>query len=437
MTGKPIRWAAVAMALTLASGCGDEAAQAPDDTRFDPLPAAEPIELAQLDTGVGVRSGEAISFAINVPNNYKQATALLPHAMLHLQTYDELTQQFGEFTYYQAPGDAQGRGAADYRAQSSLGNIDQRAGALIDELDRAGARADSAAFAQRSMVVDFYRVRRDWFVRWDGALSEEANRVGKSSYGFGRSAMVQTLATLIERAVQQVQPEYLILGDEMELLLATSEGEGLSEGEYASFIGFYQELVPRIKAVSPNTRVGMGINWDRFATRVALRYSDKTSASELTDRDLARAFDLAIAPTLAVSDFLALRSAAAPGDEATGRYQFLRRLPALYERELPVVFYAITSPITANAQAQLQRNYLDDFVRWNAGVDVEAVFWDRLVNMDGTNTTDQQLAGRCLALTGDMTRNLLAPRSICYNGLYDALFQAKPVTQAWRDALGQ
>jgi hypothetical protein len=89
-----------------------------------------------------------------------------------------------------------------------------------------------------------------------------------------------------------------------------------------------------------------------------------------------------------------------------------------------VVWYAVGSPVD-NAAAELrQKNYLEDFLTWNAGVNVEAVYWDRLLNIDGANGSGQQVGGRCEALIST-SKNFLLPKQRCFDGLFDSTFQVK------------
>ena len=427
-----VKAACLGLALLAVVSCGDEVEPAPE--RYPALAQAAPLKLAAVDLGVGVRSGEPLLFSINLPDRFKVASQDLGHVMLRVQSYDELAQQFGEYTFYKAPNNVTARGAGDFIQQAPLGNADRRAQDLTRELDEALMRAQASGFDKRSVVVDLWRTRRDWYVRWDGLLDEPINRVGKGNYGLGRKAMYDAL---VERAVtiaRELKPQYMILGDEMELLLATDQGAPLSRGEFSSFLSFYQEAAAKIRQASPGTKVGAGIHWDRFTSRVALSYSARDSAAALTHADLDAAFSAVILPILAHSDILALKSYRPPGEDAAPAYQFLRRLPALYQINTPVVWYSIGSPIENNAGAVRQRNYVADFAAWNAGVNVEAVFWDRLLNIDGADTANQQISGRCESLVRDQSKGFNAPLSSCYDGLFDSLYQPRPALNGLLDA---
>lgn len=404
------------LSLTLAA-CSDNNENNSSGPSYPTLPGAADLDTSKLSVGVGVYPGEAIAFGTNNPSRYKLVSEQLGRAMMHVQLYDELVQSFGEYTYYQAPAGAGGNGPNDYMNNLSLGFADQRASSLNAELDAANASASSTGFGQRSVVLDMLRLSDQWYVRWDGSLG--GNSDGKGAYGLSTSAMY---AAALDRAVKiatETQPEYMVIGSDMDLLLATDEAEGLSLGEFANFQLFYKEAAKKVREVSPNTKVGAGINWDRFATRVALSYTSKGDVNTLTDQDLDYAFRVALLPLIKDSDIVALKSYRAPGEASY--YSFLRRLPALYNVNTPVVYYSIGSPLTGGTAVSAQTNYIADFLSWNAGVNVEAMFWSRLVNSDGTASANQELTGRCKALT-DPTRDFKIPVSTCFDGLHNALF---------------
>jgi hypothetical protein len=414
----------VALVCGAALGCGEDVAETPAPNKYPALKAAEPLALGAAVRGVGVRHGELLAFSFNAPDGVKRAVmGAGAGPMLHIQAYDELTQEFGEYTFYTPPSSMQGVRRADaFLTQPELGRAVARTADLDRELDEALMRAGAVGWDKRGVVVNFWRNRRDWFVRWDGLLGEQANRVGKGNYGFGRRAMVEDLLGQLEQIARTQQPVRFIVGDEVELLFATDSGGGISPAEFSNFLSFYQEAVRRIKAASPNTRVGMGIHWDRFATRVARLYA--ADGATVDNAALDAAFTAIMLPILDRSDLIALRSYANPSDEVPNHYQFLRRLPNLYGVELPVVWYAVGSPTESGAGELRQKNYLEDFAAWNAGVNVEAVYWDRLLNIDGANGSNQQVGGRCEALIS-MDKGFLVPRARCFDGLFDTLFQIK------------
>jgi hypothetical protein len=411
------------MTWTLA-GCGEDEVEKPAPDKYPALSQEAALELSAPMRGVGVRHGELLAFSFNAPDGVKRAvTGAGAGPMLHVQSYDELTHEFGEYTFFLPPSSVQGIRRADaFITSPELGRAVARVGDLDKELDEALSRSGAQGWPERSLVVDFWRNRRDWFVRWDGLLSDQVNTVGKGNYGFGRKSLVEDQLNQLEQIARAEQPATMIIGDEMELLFASDTAGGLSPAEFSNFLTFYQQARVRIKAASPNTRLGVGIHWDRFATRVARTFA--ADGMTVDNAALDSAFTAIMLPILDKSDIIALRSYAAPGDEPASYYQFLRRLPNLYGVELPVVWYAVGSPVD-NAAAELrQKNYLEDFLTWNAGVNVEAVYWDRLLNIDGANGSGQQVGGRCEALIST-SKNFLLPKQRCFDGLFDSTFQVK------------
>lgn len=426
----------VATAL-LATACGgaDDAENNGDSGGqvYPDLEPAEPLDLQDVELGVGVRHGEALGMAYGGAAAYEEATANLDHAFLWVQAYDEAARVFGEYHIYPAPPDvADARTASDFLgAQAPAARFTARAADLYEELDEAAAEG-GGSFGARSIVLDLFRLRGDWWVRWDGNLDDEVNRVGKGPYGFNRADMYEDLLDQIEQVAESQQPRYFILGDEVERLLADSDGPGLSAAEFSNFMAFYHEAAARIHEASPETRVGAGINWDRFVSRVAPDYAtgEETSHIEVLDR----AFAAVVLPFAEAGDVVALQSYRdvddveiefpvnnLPVEEA---YQFLRRLGDLYALEKPIVFYSIGTPVESPVSYLRQRNYLEQFAQWVAGIEPELVVWRYLANIDGTDTANQMVSGRCQSLT-ESTRDFELPLSTCYDGLFTSVFSAK------------
>ncbi len=403
-------------------GCGGGEVE---PTRFPFLTPASALDVNDVERGVGVRHGEPLAMATNVPASLERTIDGFDHVMLRLRAYDDQAQRLGEYTQHPVSARPDARAATDFVAQPALGDLDRRAADLNSELDEALMIAGRNGFDRRSVVVDLFRTRRDWYVRWDGLLTEQENRTGEGEYGLGRERMCNDLLARFEAVARDTQPVYFIIGDEAERLLATDNGDGLSPAEWANFVIFFEEAATRIKAVSPDTKVGAGINWDRFATRVAAEYTE----GEPGNAEIDQAFTDAILPLMASSDIIALKSRIAPGEEDVpkSRYQYLRRLRALYNVRKPVVFYGLSRPISTASGEVAQRNHVDEFSDWVGGVDVEAVFWERWINIDGADTADQNPIGRCAALTGDDSLEFNISRTYCNDGLFDSTFQTKEV----------
>ncbi|MEM1348640.1 MAG: hypothetical protein AAGI01_08805, partial [Myxococcota bacterium] len=260
--------------LALCFGCGNNTTD-PDAKTFPFLTPVDPLELRDdaLTRGVGIYSGEPLAFALNeedlrannATGNFPKVAAASSHAMLHLKTYDELTQDFGEYVYQSIRQSEPARSPSAFLDQPGQGDLSRRALDLDAELDaaleRVGLVGDMAGLEQRSVVVDFFRTRGDWYVRWDGLLTVE-NRMGEGIYGLGREDMYNDLLDEVGKVARTLEPTYFIVGDGMERLLASEGGApGISPAEWANFVSFYRDAYDKIKEASPDTRVGVGINW--------------------------------------------------------------------------------------------------------------------------------------------------------------------------------
>ncbi len=427
------------LTLIFGAGCGGGSEEAEPLTvaepeRFPELEAAEPLsfkELAGSDMlGVGAHSGEFYAANDNKPDSLSRARDNFSHVLYNVQAYDELTQQYGEYTYYSITG-GDVRSPIDYLDNKSLAKPSLRLDALDAEASAALTAAGASEFSSKSVVIDFWRTNQEWFVRWDGLLDQDVNTVGIGPYGLARTEMRTEMLEAIESIAESYQPEFFVIGEDMEQLWLKGESGKLDayNAEWFAFLSFYQEAVSRIRSVSPQTRVGAGINWDVFVNEVAPEYAKFEQLDETPEVDeelVDRAFRGILLPLAEWGDVLMLRSYQLPGDDYAWYYQFLRRLPDLYGEDIPVVWYDIGSPSDGSATAQRQRNYIDDFVTWNAGVNVEAVFWGRLFNIDGANGSNQSINGRCKSLVEDTDKNFLLERERCFDGLFDSLFSSKP-----------
>ena len=221
-------------------------------------------------------------------------------------------------------------------------------------------------------------------------------------------------------------------GNNVKTFLLVAALTGLSEAEFSNFMQFYRQAADRIHEQSPETQVGAGFNWDRFVSTVAPNYA--TGAETNHNEVLDRAFHAVILPFAEAGDIVALQSYHDLDVEeiefpvnnlpVKESYQFLRRLEPLYDLEKPIVFYAIGTPVDSPVAYLRQQNYLEQFEDWTSGVDPEVVAWRYLLNFDGTDTSNQEPSGRCLAFT-ESTRPFELPQSACYDGLFTSVFSAK------------
>lgn len=438
--------------LTALAACGggadeDVVEEKPvEPERLPDLEPADPLDLKALSQGgslgVAAHHGEFVAFAKNSPKNLERARTIFPHVLYHVQSYDELTQQYGEYTYYNIT-DADADKASVFLQDRSRGDVDARTDDLAAEVDKAFMSTTVDTFDTQSVVIDFWRTNREWLVRWDGLLDQQVNVEGIGPYGLARQDMRDDLLDRIEAIATTHKPAYMILGEDMEQLwLKDDSGTlGVYKSEWFAYLTFFQEAAARIKAASPNTRVGAGINWDVFVSSVTLEYG-KLEAKQgeeaegvVTEELLDRAYRGILLPLTEWGDVLTLRSYTSPDSEVGWSYQFLRRLPDLYGTDTPVVWYDIGSPTDGSSTAQRQRNYIDSFVEWNGGVNVEAVFWGRLINIDGANGANQTINGRCKSLVEDADKDFLLQRERCFDGVFDTIFTPKPGLFGFEDQL--
>lgn len=420
-------WGFLSVALLLGLGCGDDAEPAAEPDRYPELEAPAPFEWSDVELGVGVRSGEAMGITSFRPEVLPKITETFPHAVYRLQAYDQVAPEVGEYLAYPPPMTVESRGPIEFRAgNAGAGRLSARANDLSAELAEFGAE-----FGDVSVVVDFWRLRQDWYVRWDGALEEAVNNTGRGPYGFYRQDFHNSLLDEIEAVATAHQPVYMVIGTEMERLLRTQEGNGIAPSEFANFMGFFQSAVERVKRASPNTKVGFGINWNNFAERVAPQYGTDDSDSL---RALDVAVELTLLPLFERSDFIALSVYGTPSQDGAS-YQFLRRLEGLYGISLPVVVYELGSPVNSVVDYLQQKNFVETFEMWMAGLPVEFVAWKTMSNLDGSDTANQTPTGRCETFRSAQ-RNLEMPASGCFDGLVTSIFSEKEVFEFLRERAG-
>ncbi len=380
------------------------------------------LDYTAVDIGVGIRSGDLMAMANFNPGEYSAVTSGTPHGVLHVKSYDAAAQSFGEYITYPAPMDVTARTPIDFSTNLRAGSFGNRVNDLYEETTTWSSEAGAEDFASKTVVLDFWRWRKDWWVRWDGNLEAENNRVGQGPYGFNRQQLVEDLLDDVEQVASDHQPRYFIIGDEIERLLQTETTGGIAPAELSNFMAFFQQARERIRQASPNTKIGVGFRWERFANRVAPLYAaDEGDDAEAT---LERAFEIVLMPFIERSDVVALSVYSEPGEDPAN-FAFLSRLEELFEVEKPVVYYEVGSPVTTVVDYQSQATFLEDFARWNSGVNVEFVAWRSLLNFDGTDTNDQMVRGRCAAFTGS-ERDFEIDLSNCYDGLYTSVFSSKP-----------
>lgn len=434
------RWMLGLMLISLGLGgplgCGDEEDSGPGELRLGELPAAEPMVYRTANLGVGLHHGATVQLKPGASANgvLERMRPVVDHAFLHVASYDLFAATFGEYLYYSADSSAQARNAGFFQSNRAAARFQPRAGDLLTEVKGAMA-ALGQDFASYSVVLDFWNPTAAWYVPWDGNTNRPP-----TNFGFYRDDLRQDLLAQITAVAQAHQPRYFIVGTDMERLLLPGAST-FSQAEFANYVNFFQQAVKAIHEVSPQTKVGAGINWERFAQQVAPAWVASTDPAAAGDappgairhEDLHAAFSTILLPLVTSGDILALKSYVKPTDAQPSTYQFLRRLPDLYQTDAPLVWYSIGSPVSASAGYTQQRLYLEQFAAWNAGLSPEVVAWGALMNIDGADVGTGEIASVCKGMTGSANGfNVALER--CFDGLFSSDLQPKPVFQALRTA---
>lgn len=407
-----------------------------------------PLEYDSAKLGVGIHHGDADPIALRDSGGndaLDQVPQTFSHAFLHVQAYDAHSWEFGSWERHPTPDE--GEDPNFHRNTWYRDNPDQaKVGPRSADLARAVENAfPDDGFDSIGIVVDPWRTRADWYVRWDGKLDSDVNLTGgpdEVDYGFFRADpdddgdMVDNLVEQIAVAAENQTPEYLVVGRNMERLLGTEEGPGIAPDDFSNFRQFYGRVVQRVSEVSPDTKVGAGFNWDRFARSVAPQYGEGKVGSVPPDATLEAAFRAVILPFVRRGDIVALESYRTPEGDAS-YYDFLGTLGDRFDiGGAPVVWYSIGSPVGPDSNTLQQEKYAEAFRQWNAGVDPEVVAWEALTEIDGARGANQEVVGRCDALRSSEQFGWNMPVERCFDGALDATYGAKEVFTYFREQIG-
>jgi len=379
----------------------------------------------------------------------------------------EVTREVRGFGYF--PGDVTFIGPLSDDIQADFSTVAIRA-QLLDELrlSRPDGTVPNSLFAPRVealrseletehtpdqtvVILDLMRLsdgervgsKAPYLVSWDG------NSRDLDAYGFWRSDYREAVLAQIEVVAREQTPDIFVVGAEMDRYLDMPGGQG----DYANFVTLYRDAYETIKAESPDTRVGAGVNWVRFMQDLvpaqALRPEEipdgidvpegtevVCSALSGEDEDVQRlqaacvdkAFGIYIEPLLryqdpnaappeegespeptyvSTADVLALAAIGTSvdfnNDPATVPDDFFSPLRR-WALEYPVVWYEVDWRTDSAVGASAKDAWLEALIDGNDGVDVDLIAWALFKDL---------LENDC----GKLTQDLGAPDSTCFRGL--------------------
>src|SRR5690554_3617893 len=212
------------LALAGLVACGGE------EDPFTDLEPAAPLSLDKSQLGVGLHHGEALALAANRPASVEPLSESVAHGLLRVKSYDELATVVGEYHAHPLPSGFDARGPNDFPTGGTpAGRLAERTDDLVAEIELAGQEAGTALVSELSVVVDFWRERGDWTVRWDGLLNQNTNIEDEDTYGFARETMVNDLLDDLDKIAQTHQPSWIIVSDAMDRLVAGPDKKPISE----------------------------------------------------------------------------------------------------------------------------------------------------------------------------------------------------------------
>lgn len=414
------------------AGCGN-----PDDGDSEEPEPDQPLELSETTFGVTFHHGEA---GVLEPGDDPDqgvidgAREVSGAGFLHLQSYDEHTWLFGDWEVHPpAADDSEYRKAGTFRNDPDLARFENRIDDLVGEVEGTFGAFGEDGFDELGVIFDVWRMRGDWYVRWDGKLDNEANRTGEGPYGFYRAEMTDDLVSQLVTGAENHSPNYLIVGTDMGRLLARKGEPGIAPDEFSNFRQFYERVIGEVNEVSPSTKFGVGFDWDRFARQIAPAYGEGSRGEVPPRETLRRAFEAVLYPLANSGRLLALKSYRKPGANAE-HYRFLADLDEMFDMEgISIVWYSVGSPVTDSVSYRQQRTFMQNFIEWNKGIEPDVVVWRSLLNMDGADTGDQQIDGRCDALVNDENDYYQLEKKHCFDGLFNAGFRKKELFEFIRE----
>lgn len=439
---RPLLVALVALTVLTPLACGET-----EELEFKTVePAPDPTTPFSYDRGtrgVGYFPGDAELLAPRA----SELTGDVSTIVLRSQLLDELTVSRGG-TVSESRFDAHVQTLAD--EVSMLGGFDETV-VVLDLMRLSDGQATGAL--------------EPYLVSWDG------NDRPEDRYGFWREDYRQHVLDQVRAVAETQQPATMVIGAEMERYLSMAGGDT----DYANFVTLYREAYDVVKAVSPSTRVGAGIDWVRFQLDIVpnetLTGEEIPSAVDVdrattqipcdsvtgTDEEARlvrractqKAFERYIEPLLrnlepnqptaadgavveaayrSTADVLALAAIGRQGDfgndPSTIDDDFFGALRS-WSVDYPVVWYEVNWRISGAVGADTQDRWLQTLLGAQTGVSVDLVAWAAVKDL---------LMSEC----GKLTNDLFAPQTVCFQGLWSDSLAPKAVFDTFvTDIAGQ
>ncbi len=300
-------------------------------------------------------------------------------------------------------------------------------------------------FSKLVLVLDLLRVSdgsrpqapTPYLTTWD------KNERDPDRYGFWRSDYRAAVLEQVRLAVRAEKPAVFVFGAEMERYL-TMPG-GLED--YTNFVTLYREVYAVVKEVSPETQVGVGVNWVRLMLDVLPR--EMLLPHEVGDGVRFPAdVEMLSCAALPAEDMAALQAVCV--EKVMARYLLpLLRYPVgngeemRYERSADVLALAVHAGGTdfGNVPSACPADFFAPLIPWSeetplllysvnwqtptaVGFDKQAQWFTAVMErLVGAQVKLLTWAGTKDLVTSDctkLTRDLGAPDGICYQGLLSA-----------------
>lgn len=386
------RIVSIFLPLTLAGAlvaCGDEPEPDPE---FLAAPGAA-ITLSNDLRGINLRPLQSLFGNPDfVVRDFQAASA----AVIELQTY-------GEFEQTQS-------------ADRTAPRITSRIEALYDQ---AAVGPAIVAADRRYLVVDLQRLDRQWVNDWRGLDRDSPdNRAQSLTFQIRADQhdsdlqleVTESILDALESANGTI--ESVVVGIEMDRWYDENPGD------WVYYVQWVHSLRDELRAAQPGIRVGAGINWHGFMANVVPAFAVDGVVDFVAVRDAWNAvidplyFDEETETTLLdFYAFSALADAASFQDtpelvtweQFAGIETMFRESPE--RASIPVAWFSV-GWMSLSESFEPAARYLQRFLGFNGGYDVELVSWTSYVNLTSTE---------CTKHTGS---EVGASPTVCFSGMY-------------------